>query len=203
MVASNFPQPWYLILARNTWSEPVLGEASELCQRLARYGLVVASDGNASIRRGDSIFITRTRSEFEALSVVDWREMALVGPPTVDVSSEWRMHQMIFQQLSEIRAIVHCHPVYATSFAFLGQGLDGKTLTETADLDIIPVVPLAPPGSAALAQGVVRVLEAGGAACLLAQHGALTTGATFLEAVQRMERLERLAHIQWLVTQRA
>lgn len=178
----------------------MLGGASQLCQRLARHGLVVASDGNASIRHDDSIFITRTGCEFETLSVDDWRKMPLTGAPTVDVSSEWRMHQIIFQQLPSVNAIMHCHPIYATSLAVLGLELDGKMLTETTDLDIIPVVPLAPPGSVALAKGVVKILDAGGSACLLAQHGALTTGATFLEAVQRMERLERLAHIQWLVT---
>jgi len=180
----------------------MLREASKLCQRLARHGLVVASDGNASLKGKNAIYITRTMSEFEGLSVADWRKMPHKGDPRVDVSSEWRMHQIIFQQLPGIKAIVHCHPVFATSFAVLGLGLDGTLLTETAEFGIIPVVPLAPPGSADLAGGVVKALETGRVACLLAQHGALTVGATFLEAVQRMERLERLAQIQWLVTHR-
>lgn len=178
----------------------MLDQATELCHRLAAHGLVVASDGNASIRTGSGFYITRTRSEFENLTVDDWRWMPVVGAPTTGVSSEWRMHQVIFHQLPQVGAIVHCHPPYATSFAVRGEALDGTLLTETADFGKIAVAAFAAPGSGALAKAVIDDLGATGSACLLQQHGALTIGQTFQEAVQRMERLERLAMVQWLVT---
>lgn len=178
----------------------MLDEATQLCRRLAAHGLVVASDGNASVRRGDGFYITRTLSEFETLAVEDWRWMPVAGEPTAGVSSEWRMHQVIYQQLPHVGSIVHCHPPYATSFAVKNEALDGTLLTETADFGRIAVAGFAEPGSGTLARAVIDALGETGSACLLQQHGALTIGRTFREAVQRMERLERLAMVQWLVT---
>lgn len=177
-----------------------LKQATQLCRRLAGHGLVVASDGNASLRSGSGFYITRTQSEFENLAVEDWCYMSVAGVPTPGVSSEWRMHQAIFRQLGAVGAIVHCHPPYATSFAVKGEPLTGGLLTETADLGQIKVAEFAMPGSSALAEAVIAALGKAGQACLLRQHGALTVGTTFQEAVQRMERLERLAMVQWLVT---
>lgn len=178
----------------------MLDQATELCHRLASHGLVVASDGNASVRRGDGFYITCTLSEFETLTVEDWRWMPVTGAPTTGVSSEWRMHQVIFRHLPFVGAIVHCHPPYATSFAVKGEPLEGSLLTETGDLERIMVAKFAAPGSGALAKAVIDALGETGKACLLKQHGALTVGQNFRETVQRMERLERLAMVQWLVT---
>ncbi len=178
----------------------MLEEATLLCRRLATQGLVVASDGNASFRQGNQLYITRTRCEFGTLTVDDWCGMSLDGRPALDISSEWRMHHRLYKNFSNLGAVVHCHPPYATSFAVRGISLDGKLLTETADFGNIPVAPLAAPGSVKLADTVTRQLSDPPVACLLARHGALTVGGDFTEAVQRMERLEQLARIQWLVT---
>jgi L-fuculose-phosphate aldolase len=58
----------------------------------------------------------------------------------------------------------------------------------------VRVAPYAPYGSAELAEGMVAALG-GGSACLLGNHGAVTTGATLTEAYDRAVYLEYVCEV--------
>jgi L-fuculose-phosphate aldolase len=117
-------------------------------------------------------------------------------------SSETPMHLAIFRSRPDVNAIIHAHPPYATSFAASGRKLDSNLLPETTLFDgPVGRVPFVKPGSDKLAQSVARVLK-DHKYCLLARHGAVSTGNNLLEAYYRLERLEFLAQVTLLSASR-
>jgi L-fuculose-phosphate aldolase len=181
--------------------------------------LVVATDGNISIRLDPrNILITPAgfckgflsppdiirfpldssfrvpRSAFRNPSAPGFR------PPTP--SSETPMHLAIYHARPDVSAIVHAHPPYATSFAVSGKKLDANLLPETRLFDgPVGRAPFVKPGSDRLAQSVALVLRDFNY-CLLARHGAVSTGKNVLDALYRLERLEFLAQVTLLSARR-
>jgi L-fuculose-phosphate aldolase len=176
--------------------------------------LVVATDGNISIRLDQrNILITPAGFCKGFLSPPDIIRLPLTAyrsPPTAGgsfsspatshqrPSTETPMHLAIFKCRPDVNAIVHAHPPYATSFAASGRKLDSNLLPETTLFDgPVGRAPFVKPGSDKLAQSVARVLK-DHKYCLLARHGAVSTGKDLLEAYYRLERLEFLAQVTLL-----
>jgi L-fuculose-phosphate aldolase len=105
------------------------------------------------------------------------------------------VHLAIYERFAGVTAVVHAHPPAIQALSELDLEPRCGLLVEGRDLlGSVVTVAYHPPGSVALARGVVAGLESC-SACVLAQHGALTVGATTLEALRRMLLLERLAVI--------
>ena len=180
--------------------------------------LVVATDGNISIRLDQrSILITPAGFCKGFLSPPDIIRLPLTayrlplfsnprpvspGPRPPTPSSETPMHLAIFRTRPDVNAIVHAHPPHATSFATSGRKLDSNLLPETTLFDgPVGRAPFVKPGSDKLAQSVARVLKDHNY-CLLARHGAVSTGRNLLEAYYRLERFEFLAQVTLLSANR-
>lgn len=181
--------------------ETAAGAIVRVCRRLYDRGLIAGPDGNVSVRLdGGAILVTPA-----GLSKVDVTEPDLV---VVDLSgqvvegrhrpsSELRMHLRIYETRPDVRAVVHAHPPMATAFAVVGHDLMAPILPEVIlQMNEVPLVPYATPGSAALADLIARYAR-NHDAFLLANHGATTVGATITHAHQRMESLEHAARIVW------
>ena len=181
--------------------------------------LVAATDGNISIRLDKrSILITPagfckgflSPPDIIRLPLTAYRSPLSAGrgsslprslAPSLP-SSETPMHLAIFRSRPDVNAIVHAHPPYATSFAASGRKLDSNLLPETTLFDgPVGRAPFVKPGSDRLAQSVARVLS-DHKYCLLARHGAVSTGKDLLEAYYRLERLEFLAQVTLLSARR-
>jgi L-fuculose-phosphate aldolase len=105
------------------------------------------------------------------------------------------MHLAIFRDCSAVRSVVHAHPPTATALAVVGRGIPGDTLPEvTSQLGEVPVVPYSRSGGAELAERVAGAVLRH-PAVLLANHGAVTTGVSPLQAYLRMETVEHAARI--------
>jgi L-fuculose-phosphate aldolase len=164
---------------------------------LGERGLIVADDGNLSVRRpDDTIWITASGVRKDALSQRDLvridREGGIVegsGRP----SSELRLHLGIYAQRPDVGAIIHAHPPTATGFAAAGEGIPDSFLVEAAvRLGPVPVVPYRTPGTRDAVEAIVPFL-ASHQAFLLANHGAVALGCDLEDACRRMERLECVA----------
>jgi L-fuculose-phosphate aldolase len=170
-------------------------------RRLDGLGLVLARDGNLSVRLGPNrVLITATgvrKREItpERLVEVDI-ERTVVGEG--QASSELGMHLAVYRLRPDAGAVVHAHPPVATGFACAGRGLTEPLLPEAVvHLGPVPIVPYATPGSLELE---AEIEQAAGEhqGFLLANHGAVTLGATIEEATDRMETLEHLARITFV-----
>lgn len=167
---------------------------------MKRRGFVVAAEGNLSVRISGHCFLVTPSGigkgdlRVQDLVEVDHLGRSARGTPT----SEWPLHQTIYAQRPDVRAICHAHAPWATAFAAAGRDLDGSLLTETAAL--LPRVPLAAravPGTPELAASIephVRQHDA----VLLGNHGVVTVGADLRTAFALLETVERLAQVTLL-----
>ena len=168
--------------------------------RLYERGLIVAGEGNLSIRLSDHHFLVTPAGVAKGrLKPQDLLEIGLSGRnPFGKPTSEWPVHREIYGARPDVCAICHAHPPWATAFSVAGRDLDGTLLTETAKF--LPKVPLAAravPGSEEVAATVVPLLE-GSDAVLLGSHGAVTLGIDLEAAFFLMETVERLAQVTLL-----
>lgn len=168
-------------------------------RRLYDKGLIVAGQGNISVRTDGGLLVTASGVSKGALTPSLVLDTDFEGRASGrGVSSEIQMHVAIYKRRADARAIVHAHPPAATAFAVTGLALDSAVLAESVLLlGRVPLIPYAAPSTPDLAEMVgAAMLEA--QAALLANHGAVTLGETLEQALSRMETLEHLARVTLL-----
>jgi L-fuculose-phosphate aldolase len=169
-------------------------------RRMYEKGLIVAAEGNLSVRLGGHSFLVTPAGrgkgslKVQDLVEIDARGRSSRGTPT----SEWPLHGRIYELRPDVGAVCHAHPPWATAFAAAGRDLDGSLLTETSAL--LPRVPLAPralPGTEGLAGSVVPFIPTCDAV-LLGNHGVVAAGPDLAAAFDLLETVERLAQVTLL-----
>lgn len=172
----------------------------DIGRRLHQQNLIVAAEGNLSVRLGGRAFlVTPSGVGKGALRVQDLLEIDLAGRcPRGRPTSEWPLHRRIYESRPDVAAICHAHPPWATAFAAAGKDLDGSLLTETAAiLRRVPVCARAEPGTEAAASSILpHILDHD--AVLLGSHGAVTVGPDLETAFALLETVERLAQVTLL-----
>jgi L-fuculose-phosphate aldolase len=153
------------------------------CHTLAASGLVIGTSGNVSVREGDRVSLSPRGGPLGALTeddvaTVDVAGDVLSGAPT----SELELHLAIYRRY-DAGAIVHTHAPRATAVACVLDELPVIHYQLLAMGGAIRVAPFAAFGTTELASAVTDAL-AGRRAALLANHGAVTYGATLAEAVE-------------------
>jgi len=169
------------------------------CQRLYDRGLLVALDGNVSVRLPDGgLLCTRAGCHkglvtaddlIEVTPSGDWR--AGLGRPT----SELSMHLACYAARPDIGAVVHAHPPSAIACTLAGVDLDRPILPEVVlTLGTVPTLPYATTGTPELARAVGKKALTR-SAMLLDRHGAVALGRTLHEAFDHLETVEHLCRI--------
>ena len=163
-------------------------------------GLIVAAEGNLSVRLGGhSFLVTPSGKPKGSLRVQDLLEVGASGKSPAGVAtSEWGVHREIYRRRLDVGAVCHAHPPWATAFAVVGRDLDGNLLTETAQLlPLVPVAERALPGSEAVSESIAPLIGHYDA-ILLGGHGVITVGPDLDRAFALMETVERLAQVTLL-----
>jgi L-fuculose-phosphate aldolase len=167
--------------------------------RLQPLGLATGTSGNLSVRVDGGMLITPSGIAYETLQPEDMVPVQFTGPGTatwqhpLDPSSEWAMHQAVYQARPEAGAVVHGHPTYATVLAI--QGLEIPALhymIAAAGGAPIRCAPYHTYGTAALSAAAVAALE-GRKACLLEHHGLLAFEHSLDKAMWLAGEVETLA----------
>ncbi len=171
----------------------------EICHRIAEKGFVTATDGNVSARLPNgNILATPTSMNKGFVTVDDLVEVNVDGfqrSGTRQPSSEMDMHLFIYRNRSDVNAVVHCHPPYATGFATARIPLDECLFPEViVNLGAIPLAPYATPSTAEVSDSIAPFVK-NADAILLANHGAVTYGKDLWDAYFKMEKVEHAAHI--------
>jgi L-fuculose-phosphate aldolase len=163
--------------------------------RLGSSGLSEGSTGNISVRVPEGMLITPSGMAYDLLRP---ESMVLVLPDgsysgMLKPSSEWQFHRDIYRDRPEVGAVVHAHPVHATSLAIRGMAIPPlHYMIAVAGGKTIPCAPYATFGSEALSRHVLDTLR-GFKACLLANHGMIAVGADLAEAMRIAIEVEVLA----------
>jgi L-fuculose-phosphate aldolase len=167
--------------------------------RLQPLGLATGTSGNLSVRSADGMLITPSGIAYDTLRPEDIVPVVFTGPGTaqwqhaLEPSSEWLMHQAVYQARPEAGAVVHGHPTYATVLAI--QGLEiGPLHYMIAAAGGAPIrcAPYHTYGTPELSRAAVAALE-GRKACLLAHHGLLAFERDLAKAMWLAGEVETLA----------
>ncbi|KAF0248524.1 MAG: L-fuculose-phosphate aldolase [bacterium] len=174
-------------------------EIVEVGRRLYERGLIVAGDGNISIRVKDGI-LTTPRSVCKGfLSLEMIVKMSPDGTTKLDgtynASTELPMHMLIYQMRPDVNAVVHAHPPCGTGYAAAGFALDKALISEVIlTLGCVPLAGYGTPSTNEITDAM-KPFIARHDALLMANHGAVAYGSTLESAYGRMETLEHFARI--------
>ena len=162
-----------------------MAEAEQLKIQLCEYGrraydegLVVASDGNLSVRLDqDRILCSPTLQckgfmKPEDICTVDLDGNHIAGEkrPT----SEIRLHLEVYRRRSDVGSVIHTHPPHVTAFAICGKPIPSGILAEPEIfLGEVPTAKYATPGSEAFAKTIVPFVNQTNT-IVLANHGMIS-----------------------------
>ena len=176
-------------------------EMCEIGKRVYHRGMVASNDGNFSVKLNDDVFLctpTGVSKGFmtpEHICKVDRNGDLIWSNGDFKPSSEIKMHMRVYQERKDVGAVVHAHPLYATTFAIAGIPLDKPILPEAImTLGWVPVAKYATPSTPQVPESITEHLQFHDA-LLLANHGALTYSDTLLNAYLKMETVEFYAQI--------
>jgi L-fuculose-phosphate aldolase len=172
---------------------------AQCCRQLADRGLIAGQDGNLAVRIGTDRVLVTPRGAIKALvTAADMVEVDLAGRKRHgrhNPTSELDLHLRILTRRPDVGAVVHAHPPLATAFSVAGEGFYASVLPELILLcGRVPLVPYGTPGTPEVGNRLEPHLP-GHDAWLLANHGAVTVGASLDVAWIRMESLEHAARI--------
>lgn len=173
----------------------------EIGRRLWMKGYVAANDGNITVRSGENELLTTPTGvskgfmSQDMILKVDMDGQAITRHARHQPSSEIKMHLEVYRQRADIRAVIHAHPPYCTSFAVAGIPLDKCVLPEAIlTLGSVPIAPYGTPSTVELSDSITALIVSSDT-LLLANHGALTLAMDLMTAYHRMETLEHAATI--------
>lgn len=173
---------------------------------LHRMGWVANHDGNVSVRlTGGRLLATPT-----ALSKLDVDDASLIvvdGKGTVvegrrKAFGELDLHLASYAARSDVMAVVHAHPPYATAMGLVGKGLEAFAMPEVV-VSLGPKVPLAARAMPKSKESTARLAELLDEhdAVMLAGNGVVTVGVDLEQAYLRMELVEHVARIHSIAAQ--
>ncbi len=163
-------------------------------RRGCRQRLLISTEGSFSARLdGDAFLISPTQEDRELLEIEDF---VLVQGDRREAGKKASRavfsHQAIYRKHPEVHAIVFAHPVNATAFSVTDSPFDTRTIPESyvflRDVRRVPYgVQYQNDGS------VANYVSPASPAAILENDGVLVTGASVLDAFDRLEVLESTA----------
>ncbi len=171
-------------------------EMCEIGRRVYNRGMVAANDGNFSVKLSeDEFFCTPTGVSKgfmtpDYICRVDGMGNVLEANEGFRPSSEVKMHMRVYKERPDVGAVVHAHPMYATTFAIAGIPLMEPIMPEAViALGGVPLAKYGTPSTAEVPDSIMPYLQQYDSV-LLENHGALTYSDTLLNAYHKMESLE-------------
>lgn len=170
----------------------------DVCRKVEQKGFVAATDGNISAQiPNGNILATPASMNKGFVETEDLVEVTIEGKKVAGTwkpSTEMLMHLFIYKHRPDVRAVVHCHPVYATGFASAGIPLRANVFPEViVQFGDIPLAQYATPSTAAVGESLAPFINDHDAV-LLANHGVVTYGSNVWDAYFKMEKVEQIAH---------
>ena len=149
--------------------------------------LMAGTSGNMSVYDPENKWIIITPSSYD-YSIMEEKDIVVIDLDGNTVegihkpSSEWKMHAEIYKHVPEVKAVVHTHSPFATSFAVNHQEIPVILIEMVPFLKgSVEVSPFAPQGSAEVGTNAVPILRRKNA-CLMANHGVAAVGSTIDQA---------------------
>lgn len=173
----------------------------EIGNKLWQRNYVASNDGNISIKLSDNTILTTptgvSKSDMtpEMIIQTDLDGNILENSSKYYPSSELKMHLTVYRQRPDVKAVVHAHPVFATTFAIIGKPLIENILPEAViQLGIVPIAQYGTPSTNQIPLSIIPHLQTSDA-ILLQNHGCITVGIDLKTAYYKLETLEHYCQI--------
>ncbi len=115
--------------------------------------------------------------------------------PEFTPSIEASIHLNIYKTRHDVNAVCHAHPVTASAFSATSAKINCRLIIETGVvLEHIEYADFHYMGTDGLVDSVTRAIENSNG-IIMKNHGVLTVGKTFIEALERIEALENAAQM--------
>lgn len=183
----------------------IIERKEEICRigrRMYERRMVASNDGNISIRLSDGTILCTPTGVSKGFLTPDM--ICHIDKDGISVeenvkgfcpSSEMKMHLRVYKERPDIGAVVHAHPVFATTFAVARKPLRAPITAESVMfLGEVPVTKFAAPSTEEVPESIVPFVKEYNAV-LLANHGALTFEKDLLSAYHKMEAVEFYAEL--------
>ncbi len=167
------------------------------------FGSVSGSGGNISVKLNadNRMAITPTRRPYQKMTsddicVVDYNLKPIEGHLAPSV--ETKMHVSVYKNRSDVNAVIHTHPVFASILSIINQPI--PALFDEIAFEIgasVEIIPYAISGSTELANNVVDKLGNNCTCYMLQNHGALSMGKDIDQAWKNAELLEKVAQVYY------
>lgn len=159
--------------------------------------LIHGTSGNIAVRDPESgvVAITPSGIAYKTMQVEDIAIVSAEGKwleGKYRPSSETPMHTAVLRARSDINATVHTHGMFATILAMTREPLAAVTPPH-AEFTPVNIVPFVMPGSADLAEAVVKTLGTAGRSVLLKNHGMFCAGKDIKSAMAAAIYTEEMA----------
>lgn len=168
----------------------------DIGKRIYDRRMVASNDGNISVRISENEYLctpTGVSKGFmtpEYICKIDGEGNVLEANEGFRPSSEIKMHLRVYAKRPDVKAVVHAHPIFATSFAIAGIPLTQPIMPEAViALGEVPIAEYGTPSTEEIPDAVEKYLPYYDAV-LLANHGALSYSDSLLAAYHKMESLE-------------
>ncbi len=155
---------------------------------------IYATNGNISVRSGDSILITATglcKGELKPKDILSVTLNGKVkrGKPSIEVN----MHLGIYKARKDVHAVILAHPFFTNLIGIQPGALNLGALPDMeGHLKKIEFIPNIKPGSSELAHAVTEAIKKTDIV-VIHRYGVVTGGKNLCEARHKLERLEYLA----------
>ncbi|RMD49759.1 MAG: class II aldolase/adducin family protein [Ignavibacteria bacterium] len=175
----------------------LVNDLVKFCHKVYEKEFVSAYDGNLSLRtKQNTILITRSAVCKGDVTPEDILEIDLSGKLISGqgkITTEVKIHLLAYQHRTDINAVVHTHPPFATAFAAIGERIDRPVFPEVIlSLGKIPLCKYGTPSTNELPDSMKPHIDYAWA-MLLENHGAVTFGKNIEDAYYKTEKLEHAA----------
>lgn len=173
----------------------MLKEFQRIGRQLLHLGLITSHGGNASLVKGDDMFITRHSAMLGDLKKGDVIKVPYIGKGParhVKVSKEYPVHREIYE-MTGAEAIVHAHPPSAIALSLVKkkiQPLDAEGLILLGEVPVVGTDKVARSvGSKEVGKAVARTLMKV-PVVMVRGHGSFAVGKTLEETLHCTSALE-------------
>jgi len=178
-------------------------EVAHFMRRLYEQKLTTTSGGNVSLRIDNIVLITASQTDKATIDESKIGIITMTGnnlSENLKISMESKMHLAIYSRRPDVKAIVHAHPIFSTSFAIAGKEIKTNLAGEARAILGVPVKAAYALMSTQELADKVSGASLKGNVILMENHGILTVGENLLQAYDRMEVLESAAKMTFITT---
>ena len=175
----------------------------EYGKKVSQNGLTEGTSGNLSmINRPEGLFaISPSGMDYCDIQPEDVVVLKIDDASIIDgsrkPSSEWALHQAVYQAKPLAGGVIHTHSTYCATLACMQQALVAVHYVIAASgAARVECAPYATFGTKELSENVINSMHNANAV-LMANHGIVVCGKGLGEAYSLLENMEYVAEIQW------